>query len=157
MKILYLCKHNRCRSILCEAITNQIAAPLLKGYSAGSQPTDAVHPAAMAELHFRGYDTRGLASQSWDAHLGSEIDLVVTVSDSAAIESCPPWLGDTPVVHWPLPDPIAQTSELACAELFDQVVTTIVARVDAMLEVGLHNLAGEQRRAALDRLIAEWA
>lgn len=157
MKILYLCTHNRCRSILCEAITNQIASPLLHGYSAGSQPAGAVHPATIAELHFRGYDTRGLASQSWDTYADSDIDLVVTVCDSAAAESCPLWLGDTPTVHWPLPDPTAQTSEQACAELFDQVVTTIVARVDAMLEAGLSTLAGEQRRAALNTLVAEWA
>lgn len=40
MKILFLCTHNSCRSILAEAAFNHLAAPGMHAYSAGSQ--DAV-------------------------------------------------------------------------------------------------------------------
>ncbi|HCV17104.1 MAG TPA: low molecular weight phosphatase family protein, partial [Alteromonas sp.] len=39
MKILYICTHNRCRSILSEAITNHVAGDKIIARSAGSQPS----------------------------------------------------------------------------------------------------------------------
>ena len=42
MKLLFICTHNRCRSILSEAITNQRARGILTAASAGSAPVDAV-------------------------------------------------------------------------------------------------------------------
>ena len=50
MNILYICTHNRCRSILSEAITNQLAEGRLKAHSAGSQPAGAVHPLSLQYL-----------------------------------------------------------------------------------------------------------
>ncbi|MED5315127.1 MAG: arsenate reductase ArsC, partial [Pseudomonadota bacterium] len=38
MKLLFICTHNRCRSILSEAITNQRARGILTAASAGSAP-----------------------------------------------------------------------------------------------------------------------
>ncbi|MGN3933140.1 arsenate reductase/protein-tyrosine-phosphatase family protein, partial [Staphylococcus aureus] len=44
MNILYICTHNRCRSILSEAITRQNAQGIINAMSAGSQPSGEVHP-----------------------------------------------------------------------------------------------------------------
>ena len=66
MKLLFICTHNRCRSILCEAIASQRGVGLLEAASAGSAPVDAVHPLTLRYLEERGYQTAGLQSQSWE-------------------------------------------------------------------------------------------
>ena len=105
MKLLFICTHNRCRSILSEAITNQRARGILTAASAGSAPVDAVHPLTLRFLQERGYDTAGLASQSWVDLEVFEPDRVITVCDTAAGEACPLWMSDVEKVHWGLPDP----------------------------------------------------
>ena len=105
MKLLFICTHNRCRSILSEAITNQRARGILTAASAGSAPVDAVHPLTIRFLQERGYDTAGLASQSWADLEAFEPDRVITVCDTAAGEACPLWMSDVEKVHWGLPDP----------------------------------------------------
>ena len=50
MKILYICTHNRCRSILSEAITNQFSDGKIVANSAGSQPVGEVHPLSIKYL-----------------------------------------------------------------------------------------------------------
>ena len=105
MKLLFICTHNRCRSILSEAITNQRARGVLTAASAGSAPVDAVHPLTLRFLQERGYDTAGLVSQSWVDLEAFEPDCVITVCDTAAGESCPLWMSDVEKVHWGLPDP----------------------------------------------------
>jgi arsenate reductase len=44
MKLLFLCTHNRCRSILAEAITRQVCGTLIEVQSAGAAPARKVHP-----------------------------------------------------------------------------------------------------------------
>ena len=66
MKLLFICTHNRCRSILCEAIASQRGVGSLEAASAGSAPVDAVHPLTLRYLGERGYKTTGLQSQSWE-------------------------------------------------------------------------------------------
>ena len=105
MKLLFICTHNRCRSILSEAITNQRARGILTAASAGSAPADTVHPLTLRFLQERGYDIAGLASQSWVDLEAFEPDRVITVCDTAAGEACPLWMSDVEKVHWGLPDP----------------------------------------------------
>ena len=66
MKLLFICTHNRCRSILAEAITNHIAQGRLRAYSAGSQPAGEIHPQTLQALQRRHIPITGLQSQSWD-------------------------------------------------------------------------------------------
>ncbi|GAB1264252.1 arsenate reductase ArsC [Aurantivibrio infirmus] len=105
MKILFVCTHNRCRSILAEAITNKNAGGNIVAYSAGSAPAGEVHPLTLKYLKECGYETADLKSQSWEEFATNAIDLVITVCDSAAQEACPLWIGKTLKVHWPIKDP----------------------------------------------------
>ena len=105
MKLLFICTHNRCRSILSEAITNQRARGILTAASAGSAPADTVHPLTLRFLQERGYDIAGLASQSWVDLEAFEPDRVITVCDTAAGEACPLWMSNVEKMHWGLPDP----------------------------------------------------
>ena len=137
MKVLYICTHNRCRSILSEAITNQFAdakaTVKIIAKSAGSQPVGEVHPLSIKYLQEAGISTADLCSQSWDEFEEFTPDLVVTVCDSAAAETCPVWFGKSLKVHWGLVDPSKlQGSEIQIAEAFRATIEQIKQRVEQL-------------------------
>lgn len=142
MKILYICTHNRCRSILSEAITNKLADGIIEARSAGSQPSGVVHPLSLKYLEQTGYDTQGLSSQSWDEFEDFEPNLVITVCDSAANEPCPVWFGNSVKIHWGLTDPskVAGSEEdkeaafLACIAEIEKRVAQLKPMADAALD-----------------------
>ncbi len=108
MNILFLCTGNSCRSILAEALFNHLAPAGWKAMSAGSHPTGQVHPRALALLAREGLPTQGYYSKSWD-NLPQTPDLVITVCDSAAGETCPAYLGSVRRLHWGVDDPAKAT------------------------------------------------
>ena len=145
MKILYICTHNRCRSILSEAITNQFSVGKdgkvgkvgkIMAKSAGSQPVGEVHPLSIKYLQEAGISTDGLCSQSWVEFEAFAPDLVVTVCDSAAGESCPAWFGKSLKVHWGLADPSKlQGSEELIADAFRATIEQIKQRVKQLVNL----------------------
>ncbi|WGL17140.1 arsenate reductase ArsC [Microbulbifer bruguierae] len=157
MKILYICTHNRCRSILSEAVTNQLGRGLLEARSAGSQPSGEVHPLSLKYLQGRNISIDGLHSKSWDSFENWVPDAVITVCDSAAGESCPIWLGDTPKFHWGLKDPSKlQGSESEMAAAFNETIDIIEDRVAQMLTAGVDRKRGEDLRQVLQQLVKEY-
>ena len=131
MKLLFICTHNRCCSILCEAIATQRGAGSLQAASAGSAPVDAVHPLTLRYLEERGYQTSGLRSQSWEDLAAFNPDRMVTVCDSAAGETCPLWMGEVEKNHRGLPDPSrAEGSAVAIRSAFMAVIDRIGNKVD---------------------------
>lgn len=141
MNILYICTHNRCRSILFEAITRQKAQGIITAASAGSQPAGEVHPLSLKYLAETGYQTDNLSSKSWD-NLTDENgenfvpDVVITVCDQAAGESCPLWLGNTPKLHWGLSDPSKlDASDAAQRQAFLATIHTIEQRVEQLITI----------------------
>lgn len=134
MKILYICTHNRCRSILSEAITNHVSQGRIIARSAGSQPAGQVHPLSIKYLDEAGISTDGLCSQSWDEFEAFAPDIVVTVCDSAAGEACPLWFDSTVKVHWGLSDPSKlEGTEDQLAEAFRACIEEITVRVEQLL------------------------
>ncbi len=106
--ILFLCTGNSARSILGEALMNQMAEGRVRAYSAGSQPKGDVHPMALDVLSSFRFSTHGLFSKNWSefAKPGApEIDFIFTVCDNAAGEVCPVWPGKPITAHWGVEDP----------------------------------------------------
>ena len=153
--LLFICTHNRCRSILCEALTNHLARGQLQAYSAGSQPAGAVHPDTLHQLAARGIATDGLASESWHAYEELDPDAVVTVCDSAAGEQCPLWLGAAGKVHWGLPDPSKVEGTAAARDAaFLAVMGTIEERIAGLLALAPAELDRATFRRELRALAA---
>lgn len=150
MKILYICTHNRCRSILSEAITNQLANGLIIAKSAGSQPAGEVHPLSLKYLAESGFSTEGLTSQSWDDFERFEPDVVVTVCDSAASEACPVYFGNSLKVHWGLSDPSkVEGDEAQIEQAFLACMEEIAERVKQLESIAKQNLNISDLKIAL--------
>lgn len=149
MKLIFLCTHNACRSILAEAIFQQRGDGLVLAASAGSAPSGVVHPRTLRHLVSRGYDPAGLFSKSMDEASDFQPDAVITVCDGAAEKACPVWLDTTPRVHWPLPDPTRLADPALIDAEFAAVFNTLESRLQRLL-VYLHDGRGADE--ALDCL-----
>ncbi|MDH5257079.1 MAG: arsenate reductase ArsC [Gammaproteobacteria bacterium] len=156
MKILFICTHNRCRSILSEAITNHLAHGRITAYSAGSQPVGQIHPLSIKYLNEKGIPTDELKSQSWDEFESIEPDVVITVCDSAAKEQCPVWFGKCVKTHWGLPDPskLDGTDE-EVKNAFYSVMDTIENRIQKLLTLNFEQLNENELQTALDTISKE--
>ena len=141
MTILVLCTGNSCRSIIGEALINALGQGRFRGLSAGSHPTGQVNPGALAVLARHGITAANPASKSMDDLADEEIDLIITVCDSAAGEACPVWLGDVPKLHWGLPDPAhAQGTDEEIAAAFEATYQQLEKRLQALFAVSLDDL-----------------
>ncbi|HMW50044.1 MAG TPA: arsenate reductase ArsC, partial [Cellvibrionaceae bacterium] len=137
MKLLFICTHNRCRSILSEAITNHLGAGVIQAFSAGSAPAGQVHPLTLKFLQEAHIPTQGLASKSWDLFADLNPTAVISLCDSAAAESCPLWMGDSLRLHWGLADPSKLAEdETAARQAFNACIAQIKTRTQAL--VALH-------------------
>ncbi|VVE87074.1 arsenate reductase ArsC [Pandoraea bronchicola] len=142
--VLFLCTHNSARSILAEAILNDLGGNRFVAFSAGSQPSGHPNPYALELLASRGTDTSALRSKSWDefAQPGApRIDFIVTVCDNAAGETCPLWPGHPAKAHWGVPDP-SQTPGTpdAVRKAFLQTYLQLRARIELLLDLPLEKL-----------------
>lgn len=150
LRILFICTGNSCRSILAEAMANHLGEGRLEARSAGSHPAGRVNPRALAVLQAHAVPLGEPESCSWDAFAATPLDLVVTVCDAAAGESCPLWLNETPRAHWGLPDPATVAgSDDAIERAFEHTFHRIRRRLDALLALPLDELTPAQLTAAL--------
>lgn len=143
MKLLFICTHNRCRSILAEAVANQLGQGRINAYSAGSSPQSEVHPLSLYFLTENGIDTKGLHSQSWHEFSTLNPDAILTLCDSAAAESCPIWFDSVVQVHWGLADPSAGTlTESERTARFVATIDILKRRIEALIQDGNDELRG---------------
>jgi arsenate reductase len=105
-RVLFLCTGNSARSQMAEGLVNHFMADEWKAFSAGTEPSGAVHPLAIEAMAELDIDISSQRSKSTDDFRGQAFDIVITVCDHAA-QNCPVWLGGGHVVHAGFPDPAA--------------------------------------------------
>ena len=155
--VLFLCTGNSARSILAEALLNRDGAGRYRAYSAGSQPKGEPHPAALTLLKELGFPIDGLRSKSWRDFAAAEapqMDLIITVCDSAAGETCPIWPGHPTTAHWGIEDPAAVEGN-AQRQAFFNAMTYLQRRISLLLnlpEAELDALAWRARVHEIGRL-----
>ncbi len=129
-RVLVLCTGNSCRSIMAEALFNNLGQGMIEAVSAGSNPAGYVHPKSIETLRRHGIDPRHPRSKSWDEFAGHPFDLVVTVCNAAAAEICPVFSGPVRRLHWSTPDPAKTTgTEAEINAAFDQAFTMLKQRI----------------------------
>ena len=92
MKILILCTGNSCRSQMAEGFL-KFFDDKLEVYSAGTEPSNEVHPYAIKVMYDFGIDLTDNKPKSVDEFLNQTFDYVITVCDGAN-ETCPIFTGD---------------------------------------------------------------
>jgi arsenate reductase len=136
LNVLVLCTANSARSIMAEALINYLGRGRVRAWSAGSQPSGQVNPLALRVLREHGLAVGQPRSKSWDEFSGGsapKMDVVITVCDNAAGESCPLWPGAPLKAHWGLPDPADGGTPEEQLQLFRRVYGMLEHRVRALL------------------------
>jgi len=153
MKLLFICTHNRCRSILAEAITNHLSNGRIVAASAGSSPQSLVHPMSIKYLGEHDIPTEGLSSQSWNDFSEFGPDAILTLCDNAAQEVCPVWFNHSVQVHWGLSDPsLDGADEETQRHSFNRTIDVIGRRINRLLEQDLNKLSGAALRSQLQQI-----
>jgi arsenate reductase len=162
--VLFLCSDNSARSVMAEAILNELGQGRFRAFSAGPQPASQLNPFALAVLHNAGFATDGLRSKSWDEFSGAnapELDFVFTLCDSMTEETQAHWAGQPTIAHWSLPDPdCGEDNEvmqhLALADTFRMLCNRIAA-FSALPMAGLDRLTPQNHVEGFDRPLARSA
>jgi arsenate reductase len=144
VNVLFLCTGNSARSILAEAYLNSAGQGRFSAHSAGSHPAGKVNPYALELLEKNRLPTAGLRSKNWDefARAGApKLDLVFTVCDNAAGETCPVWPGQPITAHWGVADPAAvQGTDAEKRKAFLRAFTELSARINLLLALPVDKL-----------------
>ncbi len=156
--VLFLCTHNSARSIMAEAIFNNLSVSKgrFKAYSAGSQPSGKPNPFALEMIKRAGLPTDDLRSKDWDefARPGAPaLDFVFTVCDNAANEVCPVWPGQPMTAHWGLPDPAAaEGTDVQKREAFTTTFRHLANRINLFTSLPMERLDKLSLQKKLDEI-----
>ena len=107
-RVVFACVHNAGRSQMAAAWFNRIADPAkARAVSAGTQPSDHVHPVVVAAMKEKGIDLSKAEPRRLTADLAKGAAFLITMGCG---ESCP-YVPGVPILDWPLPDPKGQGIE----------------------------------------------
>jgi arsenate reductase len=153
MRVLFMCTANSCRSILSEALFNHLAPAGFEAVSSGSFPKGQVLPRSLSTLEQAGISTAGLSSKGNDAFEHCPPDIVITVCDKAAGESCPVYFGPALKAHWGLEDPSDVIGDEATVnEAFVATLKRIERRCQAFFALLFASLDRQALQRALDNI-----
>ena len=160
LNVLFLCTHNSARSILAEALLNDMGNRRFRAYSAGSSPRDnpPPNPLGLEVLQNAGISTQGLRSKSWDEFAlpdAPQMDLIITVCDNAAGEVCPLWQGHPATAHWGYADPSeGDGTDEQKLEAFRQTLHAIKRRLELLVSLPEEKLAKTSLQTTARQLVA---
>ncbi|WP_151445871.1 arsenate reductase ArsC [Lacisediminimonas profundi] len=160
--VLFLCTGNSARSIMAEALLNQMGTGRFRAFSAGSKPAGQVHPRTIELLERNGISTDNLRSKNWDEFAGPgapQMDFVLSVCDKAAAEACPVWPGQPMSAHWGIEDPVSSGSDHDVQQRkdFNEAFATLKSRISFFLALPLDKIQKISLQNELGRIGKEQA
>ncbi len=142
--VLFICTGNSARSIMAEALLNQLGRGRFNAFSAGSHPTGVVNPFALSTLRDIRLSLTSARNKNWNEFAtpgAPKLDFAFTVCDNAAGEVCPVWPGQPMTAHWGVPDPAAfEGTDQQKAKVFMDTSVTLKRRIELMLSLPLQSL-----------------
>jgi arsenate reductase len=129
--VLFLCTGNSCRSQMAEGFLRQHGGDMFDVYSAGTAPTDQVHPLAVEVMAERGIDISDQRPKGVGEFLGKLPVRHLIIVCEGANESCPRIFPGMMNRHlWPFDDPATfQGSPEATREKFRAVRDEIESKI----------------------------
>ena len=153
MKVLFVCKHNSCRSILAEAIAKRFLPPRFEVVSGGSDPTGDLHPFVQQYLNDMGLDAKDFRSKSWEEFVHFHPDIVISVCDIQHGEQGPNWLADGVRVYWGLNNPLDfADDEAQFEEQCHLASVTLKKRIDILATCYFENMTHQEVHAELESI-----
>ena len=154
--VLFLCTHNSARSLMAQAILEQVGKGKFNAYSAGSDPARDPMPAVIEKLHTLGHDVSQLRCKSWNEFAkpdAPQMDFVITLCDTVHGQDCPD-VGEQPITAaWPLPDPAKFTgTAIERATMINALYGMIRRRLETFVSLpyaSLDRIALKKRLEAL--------
>jgi protein-tyrosine-phosphatase len=132
--VLFLCTHNAGRSQMALGFLRHLAGDRAIGYSGGSEPADAVNPAAVAAMAEVGIDITAQSPKRWTAAMVEAADVVVSMGCG---DACPVIPGRR-YEDWGVPDPAGLTIEKV-RPIRDEIERRVRQLIE---ELGLGGLRG---------------
>jgi arsenate reductase (thioredoxin) len=123
-RVLFVCLHNAGRSQMSQALFNRDAGGAHEARSAGSEPSDRVHPEVLAVMDEIGVDLREETPKLLTRELAEWADVVVTMGCG---DACP-YIPGKRYLDWELEDPKGQPLDAVRATRDE-----IARRIDGLL------------------------
>ncbi|UIN31462.1 arsenate reductase ArsC [Microbacterium binotii] len=102
--VLFVCVHNAGRSQMAAGYLRALAGDRIEVFSAGSEPGNAINPAAVAVMAEEGIDLSGATPQILTTDAVRQADVVITMGCG---DACPIFPGKR-YEDWQLTDPAGQ-------------------------------------------------
>ena len=128
-RYLFVCVHNAGRSVMAEAFANALGNGKVEGISAGTIPSDHVHPEVVLAMKEVGIDVSGHTGRLLDDTMVKSADRVFTMGCAVDEAACPAILY-TDVEDWGLPDPKGRPIE-EVREIRDDIRARVAALISA--------------------------
>lgn len=153
LNVFVICTGNSCRSVMGEALFNHLGRGRIQAFSAGSHPIGRINEGALATLKRHGLPTEGYKSQSWEEFEDQPMDIVITVCDNAAGETCPVYLTNAVRAHWGVSDPgHVEGTEAEKIAAFESTYRTLELRINTMLALPLETIPPEELTTELNAI-----
>jgi arsenate reductase len=138
---------------MAEALLRHYGGQRFSAFSAGAQPAGFVHPLAIETLGSMNISTEGQYSKSWNDFVDKQIDIILTVCDSAAAQPCPIWPGDPTTAHWGVYDPSFHpgSDQDRFAKALE-IANILKGRIEKLINLPIDELSPEQLKAELTEI-----
>ncbi|ROO29499.1 ArsR family transcriptional regulator [Salinisphaera orenii MK-B5] len=154
--VLFLCRHNSARSIFGEALLNSLSQTSLRGFSAGSEPGEHIHPLAAELLASMQIAADALYPKHWDVFTRDDapaMDFVFSVCDVTLGQTCPTWPGHPVTAHWGIDDPSqVEGDEAKRRQAFRKAFYAMRARIQLFANLPIASLDRIRLQSEVDAI-----